>query len=62
MIKVRVVDPPMGSDYGFPKPVPSFSNRNEFRKWMVNNGYPRELVDQGLLDYCKYYDVVEYED
>jgi hypothetical protein len=62
MIKVRVVDPPDGNQFGFPKPVPTFKTKNDFRRWMVNNGYPQELIDQGLLDYCKYYDVVEYED
>lgn len=62
MIKVRVIDPPDGRDYGFPKPVPSFKTKNDFRKWMLLNGYPQQLIDQGQLDYCRYYDVIEYEE
>lgn len=56
MHKVRYIDPPEGNDWGFPKPVPTFKTRNDFRKWMVINGYPQHLIDQGLLDYCKFFD------
>ena len=48
--------PPFGEDYGFPKPVPTFRSKNDFRKWMLINGYPRQLIDQGQLDYCKFYE------
>ena len=60
-IKVRYIDPPEGDDYGFPKPVPAFRTRNDFRKWMVLNGYPQTLIDQGMLDYCKYLEVEQEE-
>lgn len=55
-LKVRVVMPPEGEDWGFPKPCPSFKTKNDFRKWMLNNGYPQKLIDQSQLDYCKFYD------
>lgn len=54
MLKVRVVMPPDGGDYGFPKPVPSFKTKNDFIKWMILQGYPEHLTDQ--LQYCKFYD------
>jgi hypothetical protein len=54
--------PPDGELYGFPKPVPVFNTRNDFRRWILLQGYPQELIDQGQLDYCRYYDVVEYEE
>lgn len=56
-LKVRMIDPPEGRDYGFPKPCPSFKTKNDFRKWMVQSGYPQQLIDQGLLDYCKFFTV-----
>ena len=48
--------PPEGELYGFPKPVPVFRTKNDFRHWMLQNGYPRELIDDGQLDHCKYYE------
>jgi len=51
---VRVVMPPDGEEWGFPKPCPSFKTRNDFIKWMLSQGFPQEKVDQ--LNYCKFYD------
>jgi hypothetical protein len=57
MHTIKTVMPPDGGDYGFPKPVPPFKTKNEFRRWMANNGYPQHLIDSGQLDYCKYIDM-----
>ena len=54
MNTVRMVMPPDGEYYGFPKPVPSFKTKNDFRKWMMQSGYPLELINQGQLDFCKF--------
>jgi len=56
MHKVKVVLPPEGELYGFPKPIPLFRTKNDFRRWMLQNGYPQELIDDGQLDHCKYYE------
>jgi hypothetical protein len=60
MHTIKMVLPPDGEDYGFPKPVPTFNTRNEFRKWAFLQGYPQHLIDDGQLDYCKYIEM-EYE-
>lgn len=37
------VDPPGGWRYGFPKPMPA--NVQNVDEWLVQEGYPQELVD-----------------
>ena len=46
MSKVRVVDPPSGWMYGFPKEVPS--GITDFRQWLIDEGYPESEVDFGM--------------
>ena len=55
-LKVRVVDPPEGYFYGFPKPMPSIALHKDRVKWFLAQGYPQELIDQGMLQYCRYWD------
>ncbi len=55
-LKVRVVDPPEGWLYGFPKPMPSIALYKDRVKWFLAQGYPQELIDQGMLQYCRYWD------
>ena len=48
-----LIDPPSGWKYGFPKPIPS--HVADHVKWLVDNGYPQELVeDFGDSFYCRY--------
>lgn len=42
-----LVDPPMGWRYGFPKPMPV--NTDNIRKWLVDNGYPSELISEDTM-------------
>lgn len=37
-----VVDPPEGWKYGFPKVL---DETMTFRKFLLNNGYPREMLE-----------------
>lgn len=50
--------PPEGEFYGFPKPFPGGANVLYKRKikWFLDQGYPQELIDQGLIQYCKWYE------
>lgn len=59
-MKVLMVDPPEGWRYGFPKQMPSgiLWPRDE---WYLANGYPQKLIDQGMLQYCRAFEM-EIED
>ncbi|MNK40186.1 hypothetical protein D3C87_588260 [compost metagenome] len=55
------VDPPSGWQFGFPK-VYDFKpsgNKEAFEQeqteWFVTNGYPLEMIKQGMLKYCRYW-------
>jgi len=42
---VLMVDPPKGSEYGFPQPAPQnwgFWETEEKKRWLVKAGYPSE--------------------
>jgi len=58
---VRMVLPPDGEQYGFPLPCPLFRNRNEMRKWFLLHNYPKHLIEDGQLDYIKYFDEDQLE-
>lgn len=58
-----IIDPPSGWQYGFPKPIPeeAFVDENgcpkDTRPWLVENGYPQELIDEfGEHFYCRYWE------
>jgi len=56
---VIIVDPPQGWRYGFPKPCPDFSKANDnkaFEDWLVSEGYPQKLIDEGMSKYCRYWE------
>lgn len=45
------VDPPSGWKYGFPK---IFNGKGiPDNKWFINNGYPQDLINKGMLQYCR---------
>lgn len=57
-LKILVVDPPEGWLYGFPKPYPggAMTSYKEKVKWFLSQGYPQELIDDGMLQYCRYWE------
>jgi hypothetical protein len=42
----KMIDPPNGWQYGFPKELPdNYQDSNfDIREWLVTEGYPRELI------------------
>lgn len=53
-MKVKMIDPPSGWKYGFPKPIPS--EEKNVLKWLVENGYPQKEIDScGRHFYCRYW-------
>lgn len=51
----RVIDPPSGWMYGFPKPIPD--NVTDVKEWLVENGYPQSEIDAcGEHFYCQYWE------
>jgi len=55
-LKVVVVDVPEGWMYGFPKPMPSIFSPKKRIKWFLAQGYPQELIEQGMLEHCRYWE------
>jgi hypothetical protein len=59
----RIVDPPSGWRYGFPKPLPARYDELSFddkMKWFVDNGYPQSEIDKGMLKHCRsWYDPLD---
>ena len=41
---VKMIDPPSGWMYGFPKVIPN--DVTDVNKWLVENGYPQAQVDK----------------
>ena len=51
----RMIDPPSGWRYGFPKPIPD--SVIEVKVWLVENGYPQSEIDScGEHFYCRYWE------
>jgi hypothetical protein len=48
-----MIDPPSGWKYGFPKEIPDNVNQNNFVQWILDQGYPQTLIEQGMLEYCR---------
>lgn len=53
-LTILLVDPPEGWMYGFPKPMPSMYSPKKIAKWFLDQGYPKELIDRGMLNHCRY--------
>lgn len=49
----RMIDPPSGWKYGFPKELPETVNRNNLVQWFLDQGYPKNLIEQGMLEHCR---------
>lgn len=47
-MKRKMIDPPSGWKYGFPKEIPV--DVKDTRKWLIENGYPESEIE-ALGDY-----------
>lgn len=52
MKTIKIVDPPSGWAYGFPKPLPD--DVTDLEKWLIEQGYPEEDAEFGAR-YCRYW-------
>lgn len=61
--KQMIYDPPSGWKYGFPKAVPEDVVTNEeFKKWLLDSGYPEDMIELGMKYGRSLYKDVEDED
>ncbi len=59
MTTVKMIDPPSGWKYGFPKALPDHKPEC-IHQWLLDNGYPQEEIDKHSGGYF-YYRVWEEE-
>jgi hypothetical protein len=45
---MRIIDPPSGWKYGFPKALPDTITESEIAAWLLEQGYPEQLLDIAL--------------
>ena len=51
-MKVKMIDPPKGWLYGFPKEIPE--DIDNTTQWLIKNGYPEKLIkDFGTAFYVR---------
>lgn len=50
---IRMIDPPSGWRYGFPKQLPE--NVKDLRQWLIDEGYPEKDVDFAMK-HCRYWE------
>lgn len=43
MRKIKMIDPPKGWLYDFPKEIPD--DVENIKDWLANNGYPKKVID-----------------
>jgi len=53
--KFLMIDPPSGWKYGFPRPLDKKVDQ-PLEEWLVENGYPQELIDKGMTRHCRYFE------
>lgn len=52
----KMIDPPSGWKYGFPKEIPA--DVDNTTEWLVENGYPRKMIESfGEHFFCRYWEV-----
>ena len=54
MRRIMVVDPPSGWQYGFPREL-DLKEGEEFDQWLIDHGYPKRLIDEGMSKHCRYW-------
>lgn len=53
--KITMIDPPSGWMYGFPKVCTAKEGQNH-SDWLVEQGYPKKIIDDFGDDfYCRYW-------
>jgi hypothetical protein len=50
-MKVKIIDPPSGWKYGFPKALPN-PEPEDVRVWLVSEGYPQSEIDRHGYAFC----------
>lgn len=40
---IKIIDPPSGWRYGFPKPIPE--DVKDIKTWLIDNGYPEKEIE-----------------
>jgi hypothetical protein len=43
-IRKKMIDPPSGWVYGFPKEIPE--NGDNVEEWLIKNGYPQSIIEK----------------
>ena len=59
MKKVTICDPPKGWMYGFPRAIPESIEKDltGFDAWLIECGYPEELIKSyGTHFYCRFWE------
>lgn len=44
-MRIRMIDPPNGHDFGFPKPLDG-PDGMDIDEWLLANGYPKHEIDK----------------
>ena len=53
LCRMKMIDPPSGWKYGFPKPIPD-DRINDQLVWLVEEGYPQKEIDNlGEYFFCR---------
>ena len=53
---MRIIDPPSGWMYGFPKPFNPKEGQTT-KDWLIENGYPEKTIDgYGDYFYCRFWE------
>lgn len=53
-LRGAMVDPPSGWRYGFPRRCTQ-TEQQTLEEWFLECGYPKTLIDQGMLQYVRYW-------
>lgn len=56
---VKIVDPPSGWMYGFPRIMDHDPTKETVQEWFLRHGYPQKLIDKGMLEWCRSWFVEE---
>ncbi len=55
----KIIDPPSGWMYGFPKPIPE-DRQKDVIAWLIEQGYPKVVIDSfGEHFVCRYWEQSE---
>ena len=52
-----LIDPPSGHRYGYPKVAPRAMlgcGSDELKAWLIETGYPKDLIDDTIVNHCRF--------